>query len=446
MYISYIIAVDMKQTGQTTEPIIKSWTVDRRFRRFLSLHDELSSHYKKDELPSLPKRSFRRSFDPEYIEGKRVALETYLQKLMEHPIIGSSSRLCSFLVGRFSDVGIPSAFISRLRDAEQASVKSKQLADTLQVRLVDANDQRSAAVAQLSGVSKRRDELTQKTNTQSALIQQMEQRIAAMEAAYGKLQSEAEASASAAVAMEQQITSSLKRETERANKAEERARNLQAQFDTISADNSKALRALQKLQAKNTKLSTQNSKLKTVVKQIYETGQLPPSNTLSRQDSTDSNSAEVLSSDLDTSVSASSPVQVQPRAVVPPGTSPSADMFVRPVVFGHSPPTNSYTQEHPGSSAQTPQSDLHGAWVPASEVAQQQQQVQVQVQTRSRPVSQAPVPSTPDQVPVQRRQERSPAPAYFMTPTGAIAAPGVVGRRNSRSRRTPSSESHDSNR
>eukprot|EP00935_MAST-01C_sp_MAST-1C-sp1_P000132 g132.t1 len=72
-------------------------TIKRRCRDFHRLHDALRLRYPQEELPTLPPKTFKRSFEKAYIEQKSLALGAYLTRLQENAIFLHSAELQSFL-------------------------------------------------------------------------------------------------------------------------------------------------------------------------------------------------------------------------------------------------------------------------------------------------------------------------------------------------------------
>ena len=77
------------------------WTVSRRYRHFEQLHRALRSLNLSGfdaELPS--KRYFYRDFTPSYVEARRVALNKYIQAILENPIFYGSEPVWEFFKKR----------------------------------------------------------------------------------------------------------------------------------------------------------------------------------------------------------------------------------------------------------------------------------------------------------------------------------------------------------
>ena len=71
------------------------WTISRRYRHFESLHRTIRT--KKGYTLSLPgKRLFGHGFSPEYIEGRRRALDDYVVKLLQNPDLCSLDAVWEF--------------------------------------------------------------------------------------------------------------------------------------------------------------------------------------------------------------------------------------------------------------------------------------------------------------------------------------------------------------
>ena len=72
-----------------------SWTVSRRFAEFDVLHAALQK--RTSQLPSLPAKTWFKSFDPDFVEQRRLELEVYLQAALKSRIILNAREFHSFL-------------------------------------------------------------------------------------------------------------------------------------------------------------------------------------------------------------------------------------------------------------------------------------------------------------------------------------------------------------
>ena len=72
-----------------------AWTLDRRFHDFAALHAILAT--KSQLLPPMPEKTWFKSFDPEFVEKRRVGLDGYLRKLVEIRVVLASMELRNFL-------------------------------------------------------------------------------------------------------------------------------------------------------------------------------------------------------------------------------------------------------------------------------------------------------------------------------------------------------------
>ena len=68
-----------------------------RFSEFLSLRANLIDTLPGVVVPPLPEKKVLNRFGEEFVEKRRVMLETFLQRSVDHPIVANSSALHSFL-------------------------------------------------------------------------------------------------------------------------------------------------------------------------------------------------------------------------------------------------------------------------------------------------------------------------------------------------------------
>lgn len=76
------------------------WTVSRRFRHFEQLHRALRSQNIEGFQAVLPSKYFFRDLSPQYVEARRVALNEYLQRILEVPAVYASEFVWEFLKKR----------------------------------------------------------------------------------------------------------------------------------------------------------------------------------------------------------------------------------------------------------------------------------------------------------------------------------------------------------
>jgi len=102
-YISYVIVV--RYGGQ-------EWQVARRFRMFEKLHAMLQGRVGRGcTLPDLPKTHMLRKLAKDYVQGKAMKLDTYLQGLLKIEGCANSPDLYNFLFKSRYTVGVRASFI-----------------------------------------------------------------------------------------------------------------------------------------------------------------------------------------------------------------------------------------------------------------------------------------------------------------------------------------------
>jgi hypothetical protein len=74
----------------------KTWIVERRFSEFDELHDALENEL-STRLPGLPPKTWFKSFDADFIEKRRIGLETYLHMCLQSNAISNSRTFLAFL-------------------------------------------------------------------------------------------------------------------------------------------------------------------------------------------------------------------------------------------------------------------------------------------------------------------------------------------------------------
>lgn len=90
-FISYLITTHARSTD---------FSVRRRFRDVVNLADRIAESYRGFIIPPRPDKSVVESQvmqKQEFVEQRRSAIEKYLYKLAEHPVVGKSDELRVFL-------------------------------------------------------------------------------------------------------------------------------------------------------------------------------------------------------------------------------------------------------------------------------------------------------------------------------------------------------------
>ncbi|KAK9054842.1 hypothetical protein SSX86_025921 [Deinandra increscens subsp. villosa] len=124
-YVTYLITTktDIPEFGGP------QFTVRRRFKDVVTLSDRLAEAYRGFFIPPRPDKSVVESQvmqKQEFVEQRRVALEKYLQRLGEHPVISRSDELRVFLQVQGKLPLLPTAAVtSRMLDG--VTKLSKQL-------------------------------------------------------------------------------------------------------------------------------------------------------------------------------------------------------------------------------------------------------------------------------------------------------------------------------
>jgi sorting nexin-1/2 len=93
--VTTFTSLDQYQSAETT--------VTRRYNHFVWLHTTLEEQFPCYFIPSLPEKTgivplFNR-FQDDFVEGRRIALEQYIARLVRHPVIQTSKPLQVFLEG-----------------------------------------------------------------------------------------------------------------------------------------------------------------------------------------------------------------------------------------------------------------------------------------------------------------------------------------------------------
>ncbi|KAL0916217.1 hypothetical protein M5K25_013710 [Dendrobium thyrsiflorum] len=103
-FVSYLITTRTRASDLSGSP--QEFSVRRRFRDVVTLADRIAESYRGFVIPPRPDKSVVESqvmHKQEFVEQRRSALEKYLYKLAEHPVIGKSDELRVFLqaAGKF---------------------------------------------------------------------------------------------------------------------------------------------------------------------------------------------------------------------------------------------------------------------------------------------------------------------------------------------------------
>lgn len=136
-YITYLI------TTKTNIPEFggPQFTVRRRFKDVVTLSDRLTEAYRGFFIPPRPDKSVVESQvmqKQEFVEQRRIALEKYLQKLGEHPVIRQSDELRVFLQVQGKLPLLPTAAVtSRMLDGATKLSKHYLLGDNSRIQPQD---------------------------------------------------------------------------------------------------------------------------------------------------------------------------------------------------------------------------------------------------------------------------------------------------------------------
>jgi Protein kinase domain/PX domain len=76
---------------------LRCFSVNRRFRDFVWLHQHLRAFYGALLIPPLPRDTYFGRFKPEFIEERRRGLEVFLQQVISHPRLSKSTAVDVFL-------------------------------------------------------------------------------------------------------------------------------------------------------------------------------------------------------------------------------------------------------------------------------------------------------------------------------------------------------------
>ena len=75
----------------------QEFTVQRRFKDFVWLHNCFIEHFPGVLIPPLPKKDFFCRFDEEFIQSRIRGLEAFLSRILRHPLLHQQSFVQSFL-------------------------------------------------------------------------------------------------------------------------------------------------------------------------------------------------------------------------------------------------------------------------------------------------------------------------------------------------------------
>lgn len=96
-FASYLVEVQRKASDKQA---VASWVVPRRYSEFHELHQQLRSQYPAVRNLEFPRRRVVMKLQKDFLQKRRVALEAYLQQLLELPEVCRSRELRSFLSQR----------------------------------------------------------------------------------------------------------------------------------------------------------------------------------------------------------------------------------------------------------------------------------------------------------------------------------------------------------
>eukprot|EP01116_Phalansterium_solitarium_P023346 TRINITY_DN8118_c0_g1_i1.p1 TRINITY_DN8118_c0_g1~~TRINITY_DN8118_c0_g1_i1.p1 ORF type:complete len:443 (+),score=212.65 TRINITY_DN8118_c0_g1_i1:88-1329(+) len=96
----------------------------RRYKDFLALRDQLSEQHRGHLIPPLPEKQLINRFSAEFVEYRRRELERFLQRVLSHPVLRTSTALPVFFEAHSSEA--LAAWQSRpaSRDVPDAKEKS----------------------------------------------------------------------------------------------------------------------------------------------------------------------------------------------------------------------------------------------------------------------------------------------------------------------------------
>eukprot|EP00605_Chrysophyceae_sp_TOSAG23-4_P000777 GSChrysophyteH1.ASY1.ANO1.866.1 assembled CDS len=128
------------------------WTVHRRYRQFYSLNAALMKDAPRGMIPALPKKKTIGLLQQAFVEERREALETYLQKLLLMPQFLSYQAIIEFLDNDLG--GTLSMQLQMVRMKNQLAEYESSTAQ-LQDQLTKANKEKAQSTALVQLLSKR---------------------------------------------------------------------------------------------------------------------------------------------------------------------------------------------------------------------------------------------------------------------------------------------------
>lgn len=97
-YICYKVNSLIEYPEGSGEPATQSCVI-RRYSDFVWLHESLEEDLKGLLIPALPDKGLMGRFAPEFVEERRRALQLFLSRIMEHPILRQHMSTLIFLTG-----------------------------------------------------------------------------------------------------------------------------------------------------------------------------------------------------------------------------------------------------------------------------------------------------------------------------------------------------------
>jgi sorting nexin-9/18/33 len=98
----------------SSSPNTSRITVHRRFSHFVVLHTALTRRLPGIALPPLPEKQYAGRFNDDFVEARRGDLESYLTKIVRHPVARYAEVLTFFLSCEYEQVSMASYSIPRL--------------------------------------------------------------------------------------------------------------------------------------------------------------------------------------------------------------------------------------------------------------------------------------------------------------------------------------------
>ncbi|KAF8330752.1 PXA domain-containing protein [Cantharellus anzutake] len=88
--------VEVQQSNPEGKPI-SGWVVSRRYNEFLAMHQKLKEQYASVRNLDFPGKRIVATLSSSFLDGRRIALEKYLQDLILNPVVCESDELRVFL-------------------------------------------------------------------------------------------------------------------------------------------------------------------------------------------------------------------------------------------------------------------------------------------------------------------------------------------------------------